>query len=281
MTNFFEIGTGFSSWCLCFCKIENSGEVTNRNQSRSKTPPDLRVTTCGSEQKKFRNAVRQRDFPASSNTTVLIPNIMATVKKGLNSLGDSGFLVKAQAIVDSMTGNANFTTPVPTLLSVNGAITAYSGKLTDATATRSKLDVAAKNAARLTLFSLLNQLGDYVSLTAAGDALKIISSGFEVKRSPVPVLELDTPSDTKAVPTETAGVVKVSHRGVVHALMYEYQLNTVDVNDETKWLTRLVKKEKIVSITGLTTGTVAWVRVIAHGARVQSSPGDPARSIVP
>jgi hypothetical protein len=102
-----------------------------------------------------------------------------------------GFLTKAndaqldqdtETIIASMTGNANFPTPSPTLTVITTALSAFTVALADA-ANGGVEKTEIKNAKRAELVSLLRQLSSYVFATANGDMTKLLSSGFPAQRT--------------------------------------------------------------------------------------------------
>ena len=98
----------------------------------------------------------------------------------------------AQAIVNKLTNNLNFSNPTISLSDLQAAIVAYSSALIQA-ADGSKVDTATKNACRATLENDLSTLGTYVNLMAEGDMVKLQSSGFPLTKLPEPIGILEAP----------------------------------------------------------------------------------------
>ena len=88
----------------------------------------------------------------------------------------------------ALTGNANFTTPVPSLAALGTAITTAQTKLTaaDNAAQTSKQATADKDTAIAALSALATQLAAYVDFTANGDESKILSAGLSVRAAKSP-----------------------------------------------------------------------------------------------
>ena len=80
---------------------------------------------------------------------------------GFKDLRDDDLDTKAASIIKSITGNTNYTTPVPTLAVVQTALTAYETALT-AAKNGSPEKTAIKDQKRKDLEALLKQLGTYV-----------------------------------------------------------------------------------------------------------------------
>src|SRR6185312_6918556 len=98
--------------------------------------------------------------------------MIAIIVMPFSRLSDSKLLTKALDILASMTGNAFFPTPTPTLAVVGEAITAFQEALIGA-ATRDRSKVIIKNRARVNLIAILKALGNYVTFTANGDSAMI------------------------------------------------------------------------------------------------------------
>ncbi|NCU06235.1 MAG: hypothetical protein GXC73_19945, partial [Chitinophagaceae bacterium] len=94
---------------------------------------------------------------------------------------------KTHSIISSMTGNAHFPTPTPTLAQLETAADNYSSALVKA-GTGNRADVADKNAKRQVLIDVLTSLGMYVTFAANGDVVALLSSGFEISKDRQPAV---------------------------------------------------------------------------------------------
>jgi hypothetical protein len=104
---------------------------------------------------------------------------------GFGRFSDSDFLTFAKSVEVKMTGNDNFPTPQPTLAVVGTAITDYETALANA-ADGGKTETALKNQKRAALDAVLKQLASYVELVADDDEAKLLSSGFDLSKTPTP-----------------------------------------------------------------------------------------------
>ena len=105
-----------------------------------------------------------------------------------------------------MTGNANFSTPQPTLVDMEAKLTEFENMAT-AAIDGSKAQVYSRNESSKELKTMLRTLANYVSLTADGDGVVILSSGFDVRSDPEPAPPLTNPQDLKASRSSRSGEV--------------------------------------------------------------------------
>ena len=151
---------------------------------------------------------------------------------------------EAQNIVSKMTNNANFTNPTPSLATLQAAISAYADALV-ASNDGSKADTANKNAQRVALESYLSALAAYVNSTAAGDLVKLDSSGFALSKLPSPVGILDAPAtltvDYGKNPGEVNIIIGTVERASGYIVLYTPLPAPAD-NDE--WYSKLFSKSK-------------------------------------
>ena len=172
----------------------------------------------------------------------------------------------ANAHKAEMTGNTNFTTPIPNAADFLAAITAMSGALDALTAARNAVPTAMANkeAARDALEAVLVQRGDYVDLIAQGDEAKITSAGFAVRATPAPVGELPAPGNLVSTYGDAEGEVDLSWNPVRGASSFEVEckLNT----EAGTWQRVKTTTTSKATATGLTPGTVYAFRVRAVGA---------------
>lgn len=94
-------------------------------------------------------------------------------------LSDARLAIRSNDVVNSLTGNSFFPTPVPPLADVAARRTAFMEAL-EKTTTGDRQLIALKNQARELLVADLYQLGMYVQAQANGDLAKLLSSSFEV-----------------------------------------------------------------------------------------------------
>lgn len=200
---------------------------------------------------------------------------MAKVKLGLNRMTVPVKVQFAQQVVNKMTGNVNFTTPVPALAAVTTGTTDLDDAYDNAQQARldwiDKSNIQSSNEADLD--QLLTQLGNYVDNTANGDANIIMSAGMSTAAAPSPA---PVPAQViiQTVTDNSSGKLDMKWQTVQHAKTYEVQQNT-DINDPSKWAQIGLPTKTKFLVTGLTSGTKYWFRVKAIGTAGEGPWSDP------
>jgi hypothetical protein len=108
----------------------------------------------------------------------------------LTTHGDDQLVGDGQAVINGLTNNPNFATPVPALATVSAALAAFTTAVAEAV-NGGKEQTVAKKARRAELAALMRQLASYVTVTSNGDMEKLLSSGFPYQkpvRTPVGIL---------------------------------------------------------------------------------------------
>ena len=149
---------------------------------------------------------------------------MQKITTSFSSNTDAKMEQKANAILQQMTGNSYFTTPVPSLTVVADAIADYSQAVKDAS-TFDRVKVSEKNDRRQELEILLSKLGMYVMNVALGNATMLTSSGFALAKPGEPQY-LENPGNVDIANGITTGEMVVSVPRVKAARSYQFELAT-------------------------------------------------------
>ncbi|MFH1227651.1 MAG: fibronectin type III domain-containing protein [Planctomycetota bacterium] len=207
---------------------------------------------------------------------------MAKIKLGLNRLSVSDKIMLADAIVTKMTGNPNFTTPVPALVDITAkktaTITAQNTaevKRLDSKGATEDLADAAKE-----LDLILTQAALYVENVSGGDVAKILSAGMSVKDAGAPVGQLLPPTDLSATAGNNDGEIDLNWEPVRGARSYVIHITT-DPNVPDSWEPKTNATESFAAITGLTSGQKYWFKVAGIGAAGQGPFSDPCAKYAP
>jgi hypothetical protein len=183
-----------------------------------------------------------------------------------------GFLTKdsdaqldqdVETIIASMTGNANFPTPSPTLAAITTALSAFTVALADA-ADGGIEKTAVKNAKRAELVSLLRQLSSYVFATANGDMTKLLSSGFPAQKTTrTPIGPLPTPDVPFLSQGAVSGSLDASTQPISGAYIYSWRVALASA--PATYIKQVQTTAASNTFDGLTPGQVYLVEVNAIG----------------
>jgi len=184
-------------------------------------------------------------------------------------------LTVARAIVQSMTGNASFPAPVPTLAAVSFAITDLDAAQA-AVLTRTRGTVEARNDRRVELAILLSALKGYVQSVADADrenaAALIQSSGMHASAAAPP-----RQRGFAAMPGLVSGTVKLEAIAAAKRAAYEWEYS---LDGGKTWLVAPVTLKARTSISGLTPGASVCFRYRAVTKAGQGDWSQPVSIIV-
>ncbi len=162
---------------------------------------------------------------------------------GSNRFTDAALSLKADNVVEKMKNNGNF--PEAETLTTNVATSNDSYK--QALARQSsggKEATAYKRQCRLTLEKALRQLAAHVQTAAQGDEIKILSSGFDIRKKPSPIGVLPKPTLTIKV-GHNHGSLDLLCTSLNGAKAYEFRYTEAPVNDESQWTIRTNSKSML------------------------------------
>jgi hypothetical protein len=208
---------------------------------------------------------------------------MAKVKLGLGNLTPEQLVTSAKTTKTGLTGNANFTTPNPTLVAFGGRITTAETKIEAYAVLKAAAEtgLAERDAALDALRSDYSLLGDYIQNASGGDRVKIESANVGVRAEGAPVAMTQVLSLALSE-GDNPGSLDAMWKPVPSARSYEIQINTVDVDIEANWSFKKSISKSSDTLTGLTSGGKVWVRVRAVGGHDDAGPwSDPATKFVP
>ncbi len=186
------------------------------------------------------------------------------IRVSFKNYKDTDLEQKAQHIMQCMTGNANFTNPTPTLAEVQTCIDKYAialGNVVDG----SKQDTVIKNQTRVSLESLLHNLGLFVQLNSKDDEAIMLSSGFDLSKTPAPVGVLPKPANFSTGSSSIKGNVDLSVNPIKGASAYQFEYTETPVTDASNWHT-VSSTTPWVTIPNLTSGKEYAFRVTGVGS---------------
>ena len=177
---------------------------------------------------------------------------------------DTEISVTATNILDNMTDNPNFTTPIPPIADVRATVSSYVVSLAKAEK-GSQDDRVIKNSWRAKLEDQLKDLSLYVQLTSKGDAVIISSSGFDTNKKPGTVGPLYKPENVSVKMGDNKGSVWFACDAIDRASFYEFEYAEVTADGILNWIHKTSTKHKIL-IDGLTSGKQYVFRVAGAGS---------------
>jgi hypothetical protein len=183
---------------------------------------------------------------------------MENVKMGLARLPIEKKIVKTRFIVVSMTGNANFTTPSPTLATITTNVNALETASVAAKGGGPD-DTANMHAKEVILDLSLKSLAAYVEGIANASPLNakaiILSAGMEVRaKGGQPAIDF-------AVEPTSVGAVRVMRKAVKRGA-YEFQMST-DISNDANWQRIYSGTRGRIEKGGLISGTRYYFRAAA------------------
>lgn len=181
-------------------------------------------------------------------------------------LRDEELDTRAQNIIDKMTGNTNYPTPVPALADITIALADYHEAL--AHALNGGTDrTTVKNEKREALEELLSALALHVQANCKKSLGILVSSGFEARKqtNTLTAEELDKPANFKADHGPNPGCARLSTGKVDGARTYMFEYAAAPLGENPQWTVRPCTARTCL-IEGLTSGQQYAFRVAGVGA---------------
>ena len=190
-------------------------------------------------------------------------NIMSRIKIEFERLPVLAQVSKSRDIQTKMGGNIVYGTPVPSLAEVKAA-TDKLELLYNQALNKDMEKKANVRIQRKVLKGLITELADYIQITSRGDAIKILSSGFDVRRGRTPVGIPGIPERLKLKAATIEGELEITWKAVKGAKSYivEYALNSEFAQIVGS---RVVTRARFKA-TKLAEGVKYWFRVQAVNA---------------
>jgi hypothetical protein len=205
--------------------------------------------------------------------------------KAILNLNHAGILevkTKAEVIINRVTISATFATPSPTMAVVQAAVTVLSKAITERDGALVLYQQKSLEAQieKDNVINILETLGNYVETTANGDAAKIISAGYDVKKSATPIGAMDVPINVLAKEGVGAGNVVITWKAVKGAKAYNLE-QTDDITKPENWIHVATVTKAKCEVNGQISGVRYWYRVAAIGAAGQGAASDVTTRIIP
>jgi hypothetical protein len=196
------------------------------------------------------------------------------------SLADANLEAFARSVISSMTGNAYFPTPTPSITDLVTATDAFEAALAVAT-TGTPFNKAEKNEKKKDLLQVLDDLTLYIMFTAKFNAIILASTGFKISQvQPTPSPDPTKPQNLRVRLGDMPGQLFLDWDRGLGAKMFMYQYAVGTLNESTQWITPQVGTRCSYLFTGLPSGQRVWLRVLVIGAEGQEVASDPVSMIV-
>jgi hypothetical protein len=177
---------------------------------------------------------------------------------------DAQLEIESQVILDKMTGNTYFPTPVPTLEQLKAARKAYETALAQVPG-GGKEKVVIKNQKKGELANLLSSLALFVEQNSQDNEAIALSSGFDLAKKPAPVGNLPKPEKLLLADGTNPGEIEVSVESVKGAKSYFLQYTPDPLAPDSIWQSIPGTKSKI-TVKNLPSVKKYWFRVAGVGA---------------
>lgn len=188
------------------------------------------------------------------------------VVKTFKKFSDTNLLAFGRNVTSSMAAAIDqFPNPVPALEGINAELDNFDALIVSATS-RDKVQVWLKRQSRFSLLLMLSQLANYVNATST-DAVVLAQSGFDLNKIPEPV-QLGAPTNLVLMDGPNSGDIFFKFRRPKGATSYLHQYSTDPLLAPESWVS-IASTTTSYTFTGLTKGTIYYVRTIAVGTNNQ------------
>jgi hypothetical protein len=207
---------------------------------------------------------------------------MNKVKFSLKDLPDAEVIQVCTNLKTSLSGNASFPTPTPTLTIFGGVLTNAQTKLTapDTEQMIAKQATMDQDSAMDGLRGMAMQLARYVDVTANGNESMITSAGLNVRAAKTPQSVPSQAVNLSLTAGDNEGSLHVHWDPLDNGKSYEVQASA-DPFTPTSFATHDTVTKSSTTLTSLTSGSRTWARVRAINTAGKGAWSDPAVKVVP
>ena len=205
------------------------------------------------------------------------------IKLDLRSLTVPAKVQFMRQVVTKLTGNADFTTPSPSLVTIGDKADALEAayNLQQTTQQSAKAATTSLGTAEDAADAAMNSLAGYVEEKSGGVPAKIQSTGLNTRAPKTPTTTLDAPQNFTLTAGDNEGELDAHWDPVDRSRGYELQISD-DPPTNTSWRPGDLPSGSKTTLTGQLSGSKLWGRVRALGPKKVKSPwSDPAVKRVP
>lgn len=197
---------------------------------------------------------------------------------GFSDLSDPSFETMSLTVINFMTGNANFPTPIPAIADVTTAVTDFSTALL-AAKTGNRAQCAEKNEKRAAVDGMLRNLVSYVNFIAKGNRPLLLTTGFDLNSESDSGPVLTKPENPQVINGLNPGELTASVKAMPGAKAYVYEYSSDVTFSETSWQ-RFTVTTASYTFTGLSKGKEYYCRIAVVGSKGQMAYSDTISRVV-
>lgn len=190
---------------------------------------------------------------------------VVVIKLGLEGLTATALVEKGRNHVQDCTGNPNLTLPAAFLTEFSAELDKLEVANMAVMQNGGRVDHLLRNERRAAVEGFIRRLSGIVEDQCLGDAEKIVSTGFEVRRTPVPVGIVEAPKNLRARRGVLGGEADLRWDRVKGRLLYAVWMNAGDPNDEAGWKLLAQTSKNYFVADGLVSDKAYYFRVNAIG----------------
>jgi hypothetical protein len=203
-----------------------------------------------------------KNSPLKNGSTLPQTVIFFLVKLGFKDSSVAAKIIRGRKIIENMTGNPYFTTPIPTLNDFSKLVDNL--EAAEAAMDGSKIKTEQRNNTLQLFEAGIKQLQSYVEVTANGNTEQILSSGFEVRNPATKPQILPAPTIMKVYSNGQIGQLVVKCKSIKGCKLYVFEICT-DLN-KGDWMEAGASTKAGITIEKLQSGTLYYIRAIAINA---------------
>lgn len=178
-------------------------------------------------------------------------------------------IVIIQRVIDRMENNPGFPNPPAALAELKKLLPEFQTALANAQG-RDKQMVSIKNDLKAKILALLQELGDFVTVTSKNDRTLILSSGFDVTNAPNSDSNLPPSIEILEVELGSSGEATTRAKNVTGAKGYVHQYVKEQPGINTEWIGE-GSSQGSYTFKGLASDKRYWFRVVVIGTNGQRS----------
>ena len=177
---------------------------------------------------------------------------------------ESELTTTVQRVIDNMDNNPAFTNPPEALAVLKKVHPEFQVARANAQGRDIQM-VSIKNDKKAIILASLDELADYVTVTAKGDRTLILSSGFYATNESNSDSNVPPSIEKLEVELGQAGEATTRTRNVTGARAYVHQYTTAPPSAQTEWVGQ-GSSQGSYTFTGLASDKRYWFRVVAIGS---------------